>query len=224
MTAELCSFLERNLPKVEAGKKPEFSLGVGEPNLCSNIFRATNFPCLRDHFVLELLRGVELHINDLLEFPKPGNLKLDEAPTESVVEERKRSKGKSEGALSLLYHKLVDECIVEDLKIGKQNEKAATLMGMVSIHYTVKRRKDDKMLLDTTNGDPFKFRLGTCQVIEALDMGICGMYVGGERRLTVPPTLGYETKSGRGTKGVSGPKGARGHWIVVDVRLVDADF
>lgn len=34
----------------------------------------------------------------------------------------------------------------------------------------------------------------------------------------------YETKNGRETKGISGPKGAAGHRLVIDVILVSVDF
>lgn len=33
----------------------------------------------------------------------------------------------------------------------------------------------------------------------------------------------YENKSGAGTKGVVGPEGASGHWLVIDVTLVAVD-
>lgn len=57
---------------------------------------------------------------------------MDEAPTKFIVEERKRSKGKTQGP-PLLKFELPGKCKVEDLKIGKHNEKAATLMDMVNL-------------------------------------------------------------------------------------------
>lgn len=72
MTDELQNFLEANLPKVKESKKPKFSLGVAEPKLGSHIFEVTKIPCQSNEFVLELLRGVRLHIDRFIE-----NLKVD---------------------------------------------------------------------------------------------------------------------------------------------------
>ncbi|XP_057970377.1 nucleolar protein 56-like [Malania oleifera] len=74
MTDELRSFLELNLPKVKEGKKPKFSLGVSEPKIGSHIYEVTNIPCQSNEFVLELLRGVRLHIDRFIKDLKPGDL------------------------------------------------------------------------------------------------------------------------------------------------------
>ena len=64
-------------------------------------------------------------------------------------------------------------------------------------------------------GKPLDFRLGAGQVIAGWDQGIQGMKVGGRRRITIPPRLGY---GDRGAGGVIKP----GETLIFVVDLVDA--
>jgi FK506-binding nuclear protein len=58
--------------------------------------------------------------------------------------------------------------------------------------------KNGKVFDSNTKGKPFSFRLGKGEVIKGWDIGLVGMQVGGERRITIPSNLAY------GSKGVAG--------------------
>ena len=48
--------------------------------------------------------------------------------------------------------------------------------------------------LANKKGTPFSFKLGAGEVIKGWDIGIQGLAVGGERRVTIPANLGYGSK------------------------------
>ena len=61
-------------------------------------------------------------------------------------------------------------------------------------------------------GKPFDFKLGKGEVIEGWEIGVAGMAVGGERRITIPPHLAY------GKKGVPGiPPNSK---LIFDVKVL----
>jgi FKBP-type peptidyl-prolyl cis-trans isomerase FkpA len=64
------------------------------------------------------------------------------------------------------------------------------------------RRKLKGSLMDKDRRDPFVFNLGKGQVIKGWDEGVQGMKVGGKRKLTIPPAMGY---GARGAGGVIPP-------------------
>lgn len=83
----------------------------------------------------------------------------------------------------------------------------------VSVHY-VGVAWSTKQQFDASwdRDESFEFGLGAGQVIEGWDKGVTGMKVGGRRRLTIPPHLGYGR---RGAGGVI--KGGETLVFVVDL-------
>ncbi|WP_449061307.1 FKBP-type peptidyl-prolyl cis-trans isomerase [Planomonospora algeriensis] len=62
----------------------------------------------------------------------------------------------------------------------------------VSVHYVgVAFSTGEEFDASWNRGETFEFSLGAGQVIAGWDQGVAGMKVGGRRRLTIPPHLGY---------------------------------
>ncbi len=90
---------------------------------------------------------------------------------------------------------------IEDLEVGTGPE--ATAGSDVDVHYVgVSWSNGRQFDASWDRRQTFSFRLGGGQVISGWDRGVAGMKVGGRRRLTIPPDLGYGS---RGAGGVIGP-------------------
>lgn len=78
---------------------------------------------------------------------------------------------------------------VEDILQGEGPE--ATSGANVTVHYTGTLTNGVKFDSSIDRGTPFTFILGAGEVIQGWDLGVAGMKVGGRRKLTIPPELGY---------------------------------
>lgn len=109
-------------------------------------------------------------------------------------------------------HKLASGLVYEDVVMGagRMAEPGFT----VTVHYTGRLTDGTKFDSSLDRGVPFSFQLGSGQVIQGWEQGVKGMRIGGKRRLTIPPDLGY---GARGAGGVIPPNAT----LDFDVELLE---
>ena len=82
------------------------------------------------------------------------------------------------------------DLVIEDITVGDGAEAVpgtTCTMQYVGHGWSTRRQFDASW----DRGEPFTFRLGAGMVIGGWDQGVAGMKVGGRRKLTIPPHLGY---------------------------------
>lgn len=129
------------------------------------------------------------------ESPKDGKSvkfakNLEQGPTGS--EAKKAAEKPAEKPKAALGVKTVKGVKIDDKKLG--SGPAAKNGDRVGMRY-IGKLTDGKVFDANKKGKPFSFKLGAGEVIKGWDIGIAGMQVGGERRLTVPANLAYGSKA-----------------------------
>ena len=100
---------------------------------------------------------------------------------------------------------------IEDQIVGEGEEAVAG--QTVEVHYTGWLTDGTKFDSSLDRDQTFSFKLGAGQVIAGWDQGVAGMKIGGARKLTIPPDLGYGE---RGAGGVIPPNAT----LVFKVELI----
>ena len=102
---------------------------------------------------------------------------------------------------------------ITDLAIGDGDEAISGKKVTVNYRGMLENGKE----FDSSYGrGPFSFSLGAGQVIKGWDEGVAGMKVGGKRKLTIPPDLGYGS---RGAGGVIPPNAT----LIFEVELLEVN-
>ncbi|KAL2270879.1 hypothetical protein VTJ83DRAFT_250 [Remersonia thermophila] len=133
---------------------------------------------------------------------------LEQGPTGPAKDklENKADKGDKKG----LGVKVVQGVTVDDRKVG--TGRTAKAGDRVSMRY-IGKLENGKVFDANKKGAPFSFKLGKGEVIKGWDIGIVGMAVGGERRLTIPAHLAYGSRSMPGI-----PANSK---LIFDVKLLE---
>ena len=89
-----------------------------------------------------------------------------------------------------------DKLIILDEKVGTGAEAVAG--KKVTVNYVGTLINGTKFDSSYDRNEPFIFNLGAGDVIKGWDQGVTGMKIGGKRKLTIPPELGYGAQGAGG--------------------------
>tara|TARA_B100000927_G_C16444198_1_gene461062 strand:+ start:684 stop:1256 length:573 start_codon:yes stop_codon:yes gene_type:complete len=125
-------------------------------------------------------------INKSVSQPKSNIFELDPSDPNPILFAMADQTNNLENSEITATGLIITDLIVGD---GDQAEQGQT----VTVNYTGTLENGEQF--DTSIGRaPFSFPLGAGRVIKGWDEGVQGMKVGGKRKLTIPPELGYGSR------------------------------
>ncbi|KAK3986687.1 hypothetical protein QBC44DRAFT_134038 [Cladorrhinum sp. PSN332] len=135
---------------------------------------------------------------------------LEQGPTGPAKDALAKAVDKKTPAKPAVGVKVVSGVTIDDRKIGTgRTVKNGDRVGMRYIG----KLQNGKVFDSNKKGAPFSFKIGKGEVIKGWDIGIAGMAVGGERRLTIPAHLAYGSRAIPGIPANS--------TLIFDVKLIE---
>ncbi|XP_073061351.1 peptidyl-prolyl cis-trans isomerase FKBP43-like isoform X2 [Primulina eburnea] len=120
----------------------------------------------------------------------------------------------TENAKQVKETALLNGLIIEELAQGPPDGKLAAVGKKIKVFYTAMLKESGKVFDSNMNGTACSWRLGDEEFIDGWNIGIDGMRIGDNRRLVIPPSMGF------GSQGV-GENVPPNSWLVYDIELVD---
>ena len=130
-------------------------------------------------------------------------------------------------ALTTTDVKIGDD-VVQGIKVRPDNPPVAQNGDLIAVQYT--GTLQDGKMFDTNvpgvliNGQPNQhakplvIHLGAGEVVPGFDQGLVGMKIGGERKIGIPPSLGYKNEPQGDPKSPTIPAGSD---LLFDVKMLD---
>ncbi|RLV88523.1 hypothetical protein JA9_004276 [Meyerozyma sp. JA9] len=138
--------------------------------------------------------GSTLAKKDEKEAPKKEQKKEQkkDQKKDTPKDDDKKDKSEDKKEKKFATKTLLGGVVTEDRKVGKG--PTAKSGNKVGIRY-IGKLKNGKVFDKNTSGKPFVFGLGKGECIKGFDLGVAGMAVGGERRVIIPPKMGYGSQA-----------------------------
>nr|G0SC91.2 RecName: Full=FK506-binding protein 4; AltName: Full=Histone proline isomerase; AltName: Full=Peptidyl-prolyl cis-trans isomerase; Short=PPIase; AltName: Full=Rotamase [Thermochaetoides thermophila DSM 1495] len=139
---------------------------------------------------------------------------LEQGPSGPAKDKLEKKEEKKDDKADLkkpsLGVKVVQGVTIDDRKLG--TGRTVKSGDRVSLRY-IGKLTNGKVFDANKKGAPFTVRVGKGEVIKGWEIGLIGMQVGGERRLTIPPHLAYGSRAMPGIPANS--------TLVFDIKLLE---